>query len=96
MKMDLPEVLDCEVSLCVYNHEKTCHAGAINVGDQKPLCDTFLRGELKAGFNSNSAQIGACKFIVCRFNKKFECSSEGIHVKLDDNLAVCGSYHSRP
>lgn len=95
MKTDLPDVLDCNAKTCAYNRENECHAGAINIGSEQPLCDTFFKVPISGGYNNIFPKVGACKVDSCRFNNDLECNSVGIHVQLNHDNAMCASFIAR-
>lgn len=95
MKNILPNVLDCNAKECSYNRENECHAGAINVGNDKPLCDTFYNIPVSGGYNNIKPKVGACKVVKCKHNNELECDSSGIHVQLNEDQAMCASFITR-
>ncbi len=70
----------CMEEDCIYNRKMQCHTPGITVGDRLPECDTFMKGETKAGMNGISAMVGACKVSDCKFNSSMECSAESVEI----------------
>jgi hypothetical protein len=95
MAMEMPIIIDCDVSECAYNSENICHAMAITVGDSAPLCDTFLRKDQKGGAMDVIGGVGACKVDSCKFNQSLECSADGIHVGRHADQARCDTFSPR-
>ncbi len=95
MANEMPKVIDCQATQCVYNKDKRCHTPAITVGDDEPCCDTFFNISNKGGFNDVNGCVGACKVSECLYNKSFECSAPGIHVVVIKNHADCGTFKPR-
>ncbi len=91
----MSQVLDCDAVNCVYNKDKKCHTLAVNVGDTEPLCDTFMAGPSKGGFEEVIGGIGACKVSGCSFNKSYECTSKGVHMSLVGDHVDCKTYHKK-
>ncbi|HAR63452.1 MAG: DUF1540 domain-containing protein [Candidatus Margulisiibacteriota bacterium] len=88
----IPKVLDCEMTDCTYNQEKTCHAVAITVGDIEPVCDTYMKTTAKGGLVDTIGGVGACKVDRCLYNESYECTADGIHVGLHVNHAECSTF----
>ena len=88
----LPIITTCEADACAYNRDRTCHAGAITVGDTvRPHCDTFVEVEAKGG-TTRPGRVGACKVAGCRHNRDLECQAEGITVGYVKNEVDCLTY----
>ena len=94
MKSDMPDVLYCEASACIFNDDNICNAGAINVGGPDPICHTFMNSPLKSECK-NIAKVGACKVADCYFNQCLECSANGITISFEEGLSLCDTYRSR-
>ncbi|HBN08984.1 MAG TPA: DUF1540 domain-containing protein [Cyanobacteria bacterium UBA8530] len=92
---NLPQVKLCDVLECCFNRDKKCHAGAIQVGDDHPACDTFTTGKNKAGVENMVANVGACKIDACTFNNNLECGAPGITVGHHGSHADCQTYKHR-
>ncbi len=92
MPMTMPKIMDCDMMDCVYNRDDECHAMAITIGDQSPICDTCMRGSKKGGVMDMTAGVGACKVESCKFNRSLECSSKGIHVGQHTDHAECETF----
>lgn len=95
MMNNVPPVKKCDVTECCYNRSMQCHAAAIQVGDDKPLCDTFTRGNNECGVENTIANVGACKVNQCAFNNKLECTAPGINVGHRGNSVECLTYKHR-
>ena len=80
--MELPEVADCSVAGCSYNHDHGCHAGAVTIagvaGDA--ACATFIPLTTKGGLDKVIAHVGACQRTDCAFNHDLECGAPSIRV----------------
>ncbi len=80
--MNLPIIMECDATECVYNNRLQCHAAAITVGNGvTPHCDTFFVASGKGGIQDVRGEVGACRVSGCRYNKAFECTAaDGIRV----------------
>lgn len=80
--MEMPEVADCSVEGCGYNHDHGCHAGAVtiagHVGDAE--CATFIPLSTKGGLDTVIAHVGACQRAECLHNSGLECTAPAIRV----------------
>jgi Domain of Unknown Function (DUF1540) len=90
--LEMPRVRECAVFLCAYNHTGDCHAFAITVGSDHAHCETYVQAPAKAGMESVTAQVGACKRADCRHNDGLECQAPGITVGPDRDSADCLTY----
>jgi len=88
----ISKIIDCDATNCVYNKGKECHTFAINVGDDLPVCDTFMRSNDKGGWDDVHGGVGSCKVKTCSHNSSFECTCEGIHMHVVGNHVDCTSY----
>jgi len=94
--MYLPIINTCEAEACSYNSGRTCHAGAITVGDTtRPHCDTFVSTGTRGGVATEKGHVGACKVAGCRHNRDLECQAEGINVGYVENQIDCLTYSPR-
>lgn len=93
--MEMSRIKMCSVSSCSYNGKNMCHALGINVGDQEPICDTFMGGHVKCADNTISGGVGACKMESCKFNSCLECSAPGIEVVWENNMARCETFKQK-
>lgn len=92
--MDMPKVMDCTMDDCCYNRDEKCHATAITVGDNVPMCDTYMSGSHGGGAKKQGS-VGACKVEKCKFNTDLECCcSSGIHVGMHSNQPECLTFDS--
>jgi hypothetical protein len=80
--MEMPEVAECSVEGCGYNHDHGCHAGAITVAGRTgdASCATFIPLSTKGGLEKVIAHVGACQRGDCRFNHDLECGASAIRV----------------
>lgn len=93
--MQMPKVKSCNVADCAYLAKgNECHAMAITVGGHHPYCDTFYKSSTKGGADQVGG-VGACKVDNCKFNRKFECTAEGIDVSLHEDHADCKTFKPR-
>lgn len=90
----MPPVSKCEVDKCFYNHDLQCHAPAINVGGDHPLCDTFIPQATHIGRQESSA-VGACHVSHCRYNTELTCNAQGIVVANHADHADCDTFDPR-
>lgn len=95
MAKEMPKVIDCEATQCIYNKDKQCHTPAITVGDEEPCCDTFFTTKNKGGYQDIVGSVGACKVQDCEYNKSFECTASGIHVIMNIDHPDCGTYEPK-
>jgi len=94
MANDMPPVAKCEVENCFYNRNLACHAPAINVGGEHPMCDTFLAtgGHIARAENS---EVGACHVSDCRFNMDLTCNADNILVACHNDHADCKTFEPK-
>ena len=89
----MTKIISCNVKVCSYNMNNQCHTYGITIGEEKPICDTFINNDVKGGMDEITGGIGACKVISCKFNNNFECEHhEGIKIKMNESYADCISY----
>lgn len=96
--MNMPSILECQVTKCAYNHAMKCRALAITVGDaERARCDTFIPHSSKAGDPTASGGVGACKMDSCVYNRQLECTAPGIEVGPSNGSAAdCLTYAKEP
>jgi hypothetical protein len=91
--LEMPMIEECDVSNCAFNHNETCHAKAITVGDGvTPGCDTFMSASQHVQNTVLRAGVGACKVSGCEHNTDFECGAEGGSVAARDDGVFCMTY----
>ncbi|MDR0305677.1 MAG: DUF1540 domain-containing protein [Chitinispirillales bacterium] len=96
MMGQMTKIIDCDALQCIYNKDKLCHTLAINVGDDEPICDTFMSSSTnKGGFQDVVGGVGSCKVQDCEYNKSFECTAVGIHVTMQQGHPDCVTYKPR-
>ena len=61
---DMPRILDCSVTDCSYNKEKSCGAAAITVG-YSTSCTTFIPLTVTGGLERATPFVGACQKAEC-------------------------------
>jgi hypothetical protein len=92
----VPKVTTCSVSECCFNDDAKCHAMAIQVGRDHPMCDTFTPQTGSAcGAPDLSGSVGACLVNACSFNAQLLCSAPGITVGGHAGHADCQTYRQR-
>lgn len=91
---EMPPVSRCDVTNCFYNREKNCHAPAINVGGEHPMCDTFISKSEHITRPATSA-VGACHVDQCRYNQNLTCHAAGIVVGYHADHADCDTFEQR-
>jgi len=91
---DMPPVKKCEVENCYYNRNLNCHAPAINVGGEHPMCDTFLATGSHID-RAGSSAVGACHVDECKFNQSLTCHADGILVAMHNDHADCETFTPR-
>ncbi|ARU50962.1 MULTISPECIES: DUF1540 domain-containing protein [Cellulosimicrobium] len=79
---EMPQVVECSIDGCGYNHDHGCHAGAVTIaghaGDAE--CATFIPLGTKGGLEKVLAHVGACQRTDCVHNASLECSAPSIRV----------------
>ncbi|OPY66348.1 MAG: hypothetical protein A4E57_02842 [Syntrophorhabdaceae bacterium PtaU1.Bin034] len=90
--MEMPKISKCEVTECSYNQNALCHAIAITVGGDHPVCDTFCGEKAKGGVADATGSVGACKESDCKFNESLECSAPSITVAHHYGHADCATF----
>jgi hypothetical protein len=97
MMTTAPMVTTCTVTACCYNNNsQQCHALAIQVGSDHPMCDTYspMQG-MACGAPDANGGVGACKVNDCRFNAHLLCTAPGIIVGVHSGHADCQTYQRR-
>ena len=89
---DMPRILDCSVTDCSYNKEKSCGAAAITVG-YSTSCTTFIPLTVKGGLAKSETFVGACQKADCVHNSALECTAAAISVGA--GTADCLSFEAR-
>ena len=92
MTVDTPEVAECSVTGCSYNHDVSCHAHAITIGGGHAHCDTFIDTSTRGGLDKVVAHVGACHRGDCRHNQDLECHAPSIRVGPGQDEADCLTY----
>ncbi len=90
----MPPVSRCAVTNCFYNTNNACHAPAINVGSDHPVCDTFIAEPMHIG-RQDTGMVGACHMADCRFNADMTCTAKGIEVSGHADHADCVTFAQR-
>ncbi|MHA7133765.1 DUF1540 domain-containing protein [Oerskovia turbata] len=80
--MELPQVVECSIDGCGYNHEHGCHAGAVTIAAHgaDAECATFIPLTAKGGLEKVIAHVGACQRGECSHNESLECNASSIRV----------------
>jgi hypothetical protein len=94
MAQQMPPVSKCEVGECFYNRSMQCHAPAINVGGNHPMCDTFISEQNHINRQDTSA-VGACHVNQCKYNADLTCSAAGIVVAHHTDHADCETFEQK-
>ena len=92
--MDMCKIMECDISDCAYNRDQECHAMAITVGDNDPVCDTYMQSAQKGGADTTGC-VGACKITRCEFNESLECTAGSIQVGRHSNSPECLTYNAQ-
>jgi hypothetical protein len=91
----MPDVHECTVSGCSYNHDG-CHAFAITVRSDNGAadCGTFIPLSTKGGLDKVVAKVGACSRTDCTHNASLECSAPSVRIGQGqgDHVANCLTY----
>lgn len=95
MRKEMSKIIDCDASECIYNSNNCCHTIAITVGDNEPMCDTYMSNGKKGGMEDVTGGVGSCKVESCSFNESYECCAEGIHVKNHGAHMDCVTYKQK-
>ena len=91
---DMPQVGACSVESCGYNHDVSCHAGAITVGGDSAACGTFIDISFKGGLDV-VGHVGACHRSECVHNAALECTAGEVRVGPGHDAADCLTYQPR-
>ena len=95
LRIEMPEVMGCQVEECVYNMGSMCHARGITMGDEAGhLCDTMMKGQGHT-HRSEPAGVGACRAIQCLHNEDFLCQADGVQVAMQEGRADCMTFKAR-
>lgn len=84
-------VTNCTVEECSYNQNRECHAPAIEVGTEHPMCDTFTTSQVSQSSEA-MPMISRCDVDVCKFNESLMCHAPGITVDHHSEHADCLTY----
>ncbi len=92
--MEMPQIVKCDMSACVYNKENRCTTMGITVGLHAE-CNTFNHGSAKGGFDEVNGGVGACLASDCMFNYQLECKARKINVAVHDRHPDCSTFQTR-
>lgn len=94
--LDLPEVSECTVEGCSYNHDGS-HAAAvtISVSGDHAECATFIPLEIKGGLKTVLARVGARQRANCSSNEELECTATAVHIGQGGDVADCLTFPPR-
>ena len=90
------EIKNCAIQECFYNDNELCHANAITVGADHPMCDTFIKMQDWHGQPADMGHVGACHEFDCKFNETLSCSAPSINVDYHEKHADCVTFEPRP
>lgn len=90
--MEMTKIVNCNANNCVYNKDNMCHTMAVNIGDDTPVCDTFMATNTKAGYDDIQGGVGSCKVSHCKFNSSLECTANNISMVSMSNHVDCATY----
>ena len=76
--MHMAKIKTCDMGDCYYNEKSHCHAQAINVGDDYPMCDTYMHSDTHGGDLKSDGKVGSCKVHDCMHNKHMCCDAREI------------------
>ena len=92
--MSLPIVSTCSAASCSYNHDTTCHAGAITITGASAACGTFVEADGKGGVEG-TGRVGACHRVDCVHNDHLECAAHDVRIGAGADVADCLTYSPR-
>ena len=91
----VPEVKVCHVNECFYYRDDECHAHAILVGSDTPICETYMRQSQHTD-KQGSAEVGACHVSACMHNDSMFCHAcDDIVVDTLAGEAKCMTFRQR-
>ncbi len=91
----VPEVKKCSVTQCFYNKKDECHAHAITVGSEDPVCETFIQTQSNTQ-KQGAGEVGACHVHQCSYNDQMFCHAcDDIQVDMASGKAMCTTYRPR-
>jgi len=85
-------VHNCSASSCNFNRDATCHASAIAVGPEHPLCDLFTETMTAMQVEATEAPITLCSVMECSHNQQMNCMAPAIDVGMHDGHADCTTF----
>lgn len=88
---DMPQVSECTVARCAYNHDG-CHAVAVTIGSHDSDCSTFFPTGTDGGLPMVIATVGACQRVDCRHNEHAVCTASSVRVGAGLGTANCLTY----
>ncbi len=94
---EMPQVVECSIDGCGYNHDHGCHAGAVTIaghtGDAE--CATFIPLGTKGGLDKVISHVGACQRSECVHNDSLECTATAVRLGPGAVDADCLTYEPR-
>lgn len=93
----MPQITNCSVAQCAFNHSQACHAVAIAVGDPTgdSTCDIFFEINTQTVVNELNAGVYACMHAECKHNTDYECVAPDIRVGLIEGRPDCLTFRLR-
>ena len=87
----MSNISNCSVAQCTFNHNQSCRAVAITVGDSTSdsTCDTFFTISTQNEINEMTGSVYACMHAECRYNSDYECGAPDIRVGLVEGQPDC-------
>lgn len=92
--MDMIQIRNCDVSVCVYNKQNMCRTFGITIGSHAE-CNTYTHGSRSGGFEGVRGGVGACLAADCQFNDQLECKASSINVEGHSVHADCVTFQKR-
>lgn len=91
----VPEVKKCTVQECFYQRNQECHAHAITVGSDAPVCETFAQTQSKTQ-KQGAGEVGACHVTQCSYNDSMFCHAcDDITVEFKSGDALCTTFRQK-
>lgn len=92
----MPKISKCEVDICSFNRNETCHARAVTISSiGRGRCETFCHLTTHSRDTSYTGFVGACKAQQCEDNFDLECQRREISIGYKAQGPCCNCYQPK-
>ncbi len=92
--MDMIQIKNCDVTVCVYNKQNMCRTFGVTIGSHAE-CVTYNHGSRTGGFEEIKGGVGACLAAECIYNDQLECKASDINVEIHSVHADCATFKEK-